>query len=217
VFSLLHPSELGSSFTMLGIVLGLSLALPGLFDRNSTWQRSVLFGIAALLALRYLWWRVTQTVAPPGLTWNALASWSFLAIEAAALASSISAFLMLSRVRNRSREATESTGWWGKEPVPRVAVVIATYNEAEEVLERSIIGAKALDHPAVDILVLDDGRREWLREFRDRVGVRHVTRPDNADAKAGNITTRSGFCATRAPLLTSSPSSMQTSFRITTS
>lgn len=49
--------------------------------------------------------------------------------------------------------------------------------------------ACALDYPKekLNIYVLDDGRREWLRKFCEEKGVIHVTRPDNADAKAGNL------------------------------
>jgi len=36
-------------------------------------------------------------------------------------------------------------------------------------------------------LVLDDGKRDWLRSFCEKRGARYVTRPDNKGAKAGNI------------------------------
>jgi cellulose synthase (UDP-forming) len=50
-----------------------------------------------------------------------------------------------------------------------------------------MVGAMGLDHPNVEVLVLDDGKREWLRELCLARGVRHVVRPDNKGAKAGNI------------------------------
>ena len=179
--------DLGSSLIDLAFVLGLMLVLPAVFDRRNAIHRGLLFGVAAALALRYIWWRGAETLAPLGLTWDWAASWSFFLLEAVTLLSSLSAFVILSRHRDRRGEATENAEWWGGSPAPRVAVLIATYNESKEVLERTIIGAKALDHPAVDIYILDDGRRDWLEAFCAELGVRHMTRPDNKDAKAGNI------------------------------
>ncbi|ETX26465.1 glycosyltransferase family 2 protein, partial [Roseivivax isoporae] len=67
------------------------------------------------------------------------------------------------------------------------AILIATYNEELEVLERTIVGARSLRHPEKEIIVLDDGRRDWLREYCARQGVGYMIRPDNKDSKAGNI------------------------------
>jgi len=49
------------------------------------------------------------------------------------------------------------------------------------------VGALSTSHPKIRVWVLDDGRRQWLRELCDRLGVRHVTRADGTHAKAGNI------------------------------
>ncbi len=76
-----------------------------------------------------------------------------------------------------------------------VDVLIATYNEELPILERTIVGALAMRHPNVRIWVLDDGRREWLRELCLRLGVNHLTRANNAHAKAGNI--NAGFAVLR--------------------
>jgi len=182
-----HLNEFQASLVHLALALGFGLAFSELMDRRVTWHRALLFGVAALLALRYAWWRATETLAPFGPTWDCLASWSFFALEAAAMVSSLSAFLILSRVRERSTDADRNRAWWHDNPAPRVTILIATYNESHEVLERTIVGAKTLDHNAVDIWVLDDGRRDWLAAVCTEMGVRHVTRPDNRDAKAGNI------------------------------
>ena len=56
-----------------------------------------------------------------------------------------------------------------------------------EIVERSILAALALDYPDKTVWVLDDTRRDWLRAFCDEVGARHLTRPDNKGAKAGNL------------------------------
>jgi cellulose synthase (UDP-forming) len=72
---------------------------------------------------------------------------------------------------------------------PAVDGFIPTYNEPLDVLERTIVGALALDYPRdkLKVYVLDDKRRDWLRAFCEEKGAIHVTRPDNLHAKAGNM------------------------------
>ncbi|SOD98542.1 glycosyltransferase [Caenispirillum bisanense] len=154
-------------------------------ERNA--HRVVMFGLASFFALRYIAWRATETLAPFGATWDCVASWSFFLFECGALLSSLSAFLILSRTKSRSAEADAHAQWWSPRRAPKVAVLIATYNEDRSILERTLAGASALDYPDVDVYVLDDGRREWLSEFAAAYGARHVMRPDNTHAKAGNI------------------------------
>ncbi|MBB5567667.1 cellulose synthase (UDP-forming) [Rhizobium lentis] len=56
-------------------------------------------------------------------------------------------------------------------------------------LERTIIGARSLDYPAdkLNVYVLDDQRRDWLKAYCEEKNVIHVTRGDNSHAKAGNM------------------------------
>lgn len=183
----LYLSDIESGLIRLLLVLGIAIILPFVFNKQNRWHRSAIFAVAGVLALRYLWWRATETIAPAGLTWDCLVSWSLLGFEALSIVSSLSSFMILSRVRHRGAQATEQSQWWDADAPPRVAILIATYNEELEVLERTIIGAKSLNHPNKEVLVLDDGRRDWLREYCGQQGVRYVTRADNAGAKAGNM------------------------------
>jgi cellulose synthase (UDP-forming) len=179
--------DIQSSLALLLLVLGVGIVLPLFFDKQNNWHRSAIFLIAGVLALRYLWWRITQTIAPMGMTYDCFASWSLLGIEILSIISSLSAFLILTRVKSRSSDVDAQMNWWKPNAPPRVAVLIATYNEEVEILERTIIGAKALNHPNKEILVLDDGRRDWLRKYCIKQGVRYLTRTDNKNYKAGNI------------------------------
>ena len=181
-----HLSEVQSSFVLITLLAGFGLVLPAVVDRTNVLHRCLLLGLAALLAVRYAVWRITETVAPFGLTLDMLASWSLLALEMLALVGSLSAFLIMSRLRLRSDEATQHAGWWGAKS-PKVSILIATYNETLDVLERTVIGAKSLRHDNKEVLILDDGRRDWLRDYCERQGVRYVRRPDNKGSKAGNI------------------------------
>ena len=184
--------DLQSAFVLIALVWAISMIVKMYADPNSNPHRALIFGISALLALRYIFWRATETVAPIGLTVDALASWSFLLIEFMAMLGSFSSYLMMSRTKERSSEVDQNFKWWekpehGTPHRPHVAILIATYNEDLEVLERTIIGAQSLHYPDKTVYILDDGKRPWLRDYCAAQNVEYVTRPDNKGAKAGNI------------------------------
>ena len=85
------------------------------------------------------------------------------------------------------------------EALPDVDVFIATYNEEYAILERMIIGAASMDWPRerLHVWVLDDGKRDWLRDLAAREGVGYLRRDTNEDAKAGNI--NAAIARTSAP------------------
>ena len=183
----IYLNDIQSSFVLLLFIAGIALLLPLFFDQQNTWHRSAIFLVAGVLALRYLWWRVTQTIAPIGLTYDFFASWLLLGIEILSIISSLSAFVILTRVKHRGSDVEAQMNWWRPNDPPRVAILIATYNEEIEILERTIIGAKALNYPNSEVLVLDDGRRDWLKKYCIKKGVRYLTRADNQGYKAGNM------------------------------
>lgn len=179
-------SDLGSSTAHLLLALGIGLTLPYWVDVRNNQHRGLLLFTAFLLALRYIWWRGTGTLAPMGLTLDMLASYSLFGFELLAMVGTVSSYFIMSRIKLRSDEADAYAGWWG-ENEPRVAILIATYNEELEILERTIVGARALRHRNKEVLVLDDSRRDWLRHYCAEQGVRYMRRPDNKGSKAGNI------------------------------
>ncbi|ANT59488.1 Curdlan synthase [Salipiger sp. CCB-MM3] len=181
-----HLGELGSSSAYLLLVAGIGLILPFIVDIYRTRDRSILFAIAFILAARYAWWRGAETLAPLEFSASAFFSYALYGLELATLIGSLSAFVILARHKQRSIEADEHAAWWGDKE-PKVAVMIATYNEDREILERTIIGAKSLRHRNKEIIVLDDNRRDWLRDYCETQNVRYMRRPDNKGSKAGNI------------------------------
>jgi cellulose synthase (UDP-forming) len=70
--------------------------------------------------------------------------------------------------------------------VPKIAVVIPTYNEGPEILVPTIAAAAALE-PAHETWVLDDGERPEIEELARSLGVRYLARPTHEHAKAGNL------------------------------
>jgi glycosyl transferase family 2/PilZ domain-containing protein len=67
-----------------------------------------------------------------------------------------------------------------------VDVYVCTYDEPISVLEATLAGCSLLRHPHTTWL-LDDGARPEVQQLARRWGVRYMTRPDRAHAKAGNI------------------------------
>ncbi|WP_137045072.1 glycosyltransferase [Pseudolabrys sp. FHR47] len=185
-----HLLALGPAFLVLAFYLVGVLNWP----RQRTWARTIACTAVLALALRYMIWRFTATVLQQPFDGSAASMWIYFIFLIECFAFIEAAFFMvtMSRYVDRSTEADrlESNLFSrGRDWLPTVDIFIPTYNEPLSVLERTIVGACALDYPKekLNIYVLDDGRREWLRKFCEEEGVIHVTRPDNADAKAGNL------------------------------
>ena len=161
-------------------------------------------GFSALLG-NYLWWRLTDTVLPAsGTSFGTFFVWSVFLGELWLWYETLQLSLILLRRVDRSPEADRHEARLRQmtpADLPTVDVMIATYNEPIDVLEKTINGALALDWPRdrLNIHVLDDGRRDWLAEYCRERGVNHLTRGDNAHAKAGNL--NAAFKRTDAPFI----------------
>ncbi len=131
-------------------------------------------------------WRVSETLPPLTLSQDAIWSYLFVFFEILSAVSSMLLFFMLSRTVDRTTQATRD-GVWVRSRSKRVDLLIATYNEEEAILERTIIGAQSQDYDNYRIFVLDDGRRDWLRDLCERRKVGYIARSNNEHAKAGNI------------------------------
>ncbi len=169
------------------IAVVLMVWLP-MFPREQTWARVVVLGFSLLLTLRYLFWRITETLPATELTVQTVWGSVFLIFEMSTIVGLFIGHCFQMRTANRSNEADQgATRLKKSDNVPGVDVFIATYNEGLDVVERTIVGALSLDYPNFTVWVLDDGKRDWLRKFCEDKGVRYITRPDNEHAKAGNI------------------------------
>jgi cellulose synthase (UDP-forming) len=106
------------------------------------------------------------------------------------LADALILYISFLRTTDRHAEADRHEARLRAAPadrLPSVDVYIPTFNEPLEVLEKTITGALCLDYPNFSVWALDDGRRPWLKTFCETKGIGYLTRPDNSDAKAGNI------------------------------
>jgi cellulose synthase (UDP-forming) len=166
-------------------VLGPTLPL------RQAWARYILFSAVWLIVIRYLFWRLSDTVLPAtGSVTELTLIWFCFFAEVFALCDAFILYVTFLRTSERHAEADRHEARLRALPpdlLPSVDVLIPTYNEPFDVIEKSIVGALCLDYPNFAVWVLDDGRRAWLRSFCNEKGVGYVTRPDNKHAKAGNI------------------------------
>jgi cellulose synthase (UDP-forming) len=133
----------------------------------------VLAVAAALAGAGYLTWRVVVTA--PGV--SPLLFWPLWTAELWGYLAFLSLVLDAWRIDATPRPAPSQLA---------TDIVIATYDEDEDIVEPTIVGALRI-RGRTTIHLCDDGRREEMRELAARHGIRYVTRPDNQHAKAGNI------------------------------
>jgi len=176
--------EILPGLTVIFLAIGV---LPWL-SRDSSWARTAVVGLCLFVTWRYLLWRIGYTLPPIGFTLDFAAGIIFVVVETLAVVGGTLSLVFLTRTVNRSGEVERNLPWVRSLPrAPLVDVLICTYNEDEPILERTIIGALALDYPNFRLWVCDDGRRAWLKDLCELHGCGYITRPDNAHAKAGNI------------------------------
>jgi cellulose synthase (UDP-forming) len=172
-----------------GIVVagGALIVLPWLREDDAR-ARAAMVAVMVALMWRYMIWRWLGTLPPAGFTLEYAIGVIFALIETAMLVGSTISLVFLARLKDRSPDADRNAAWLAElAPPPLVDVFICTYNEEAAILERTIVGALAMDYPRYRVWVLDDGRRPWLQALSEQLGAGYLTRPDNAHAKAGNI------------------------------
>jgi cellulose synthase (UDP-forming) len=173
--------------TDLGLGIGL-LMLARLLDPLQARDR-ILFGLTAgSLLIVYALWRWHDTLPAFAISPQNLWQHFFFAFELLAVVYTLISIVILCRKIDRSGQADDAQHRMESQgDFPAVDIFICTYDEPLEILERSILTAMALDYPYAAVWVLDDTRREWLRDYCVEVGAGYITRADNKGAKAGNL------------------------------
>ncbi|MFT9454796.1 UDP-forming cellulose synthase catalytic subunit [Komagataeibacter saccharivorans] len=140
--------------------------------------------LSAAVSLRYLTWRLTDTLYFD--TWIEIGLGTFL------LTAELYALVMLFLTYFQTIYPL------GRAPIPlpdnardwpTVDVYIPTYNEDLSIVRLTILGALGIDWPRdkLNVYVLDDGKREEFARFAEECGVAYIARPINEHAKAGNF------------------------------
>ena len=174
-------------------VTGLVLFLLPFLSRKVFAHRLVVEFLVFALTLYYMKWRLLETVIPVEMpTVGGFWIWFCFMIELMVLTETFTFFFMSLKKSDNSPKADkfeEALRSMQPDELPTIDVMIPTYNEGIDVLERSILGALHLDWPKhkLKVWVLDDGKRDWLREYCMEKGAGYICRPDNMHAKAGNL------------------------------
>ena len=167
---------------ILSLALGLRFVKPE--QPQVRWFAAML---TAVLLVRYLIWRATDTLPPLAVDPIVLGSWAFFLIEVVGSLAGLILLHVLSRTIDRSDEVNRNPIEGHPGGPPLIDMLIPTYNEQAEILYRTIVGAVSQDYPRFRVWVLDDGKRPWLREMCEELGVHYRIRGDNNHGKAGNM------------------------------
>lgn len=145
-------------------------------------MRLVVVFLSLAASLRYIIYRGTETLALRDPI-DSFTSILLFCAELYALVTLVSGYFQTAIVRRNTPKPLDLPA----ERLPSVDIFIPTYNEPEDVLRPTILGALAVDYPKKAVYVLDDGRRPWVRELCETLGANYLDRPDNKGAKAGNV------------------------------
>ncbi len=165
----------------LSLTVVLCIAGIALFQkRNSELVRRILMLTATFSAIRFIAWRAfTLNLTSP---LNTVVSILLFTAEVYAVV-----VLFLICLQNWCLTREREIHAYDPEYVPPVDVFICTYNESLDIVRRTAYGAKNIDYPNLNVYILDDGRRDFMMNLSLELGLGYITRPDNRNAKAGNI------------------------------
>jgi cellulose synthase (UDP-forming) len=170
------------------ILIGAALfSFKEVFPTPTWFSRALVSALLIGLGTRYQLWRFFSTLNLSDPINGFLSSLLFV-MEFITFINSVGYLLQTIPSTNRSAEATEaSLAVLRGQYLPWVDVLIPTYNEPPEILERTIIGCQAMDYAHKRIYLLDDLRRPAIRQLAADLGCIYIDRPDNQHAKAGNL------------------------------
>ncbi|MGB5634641.1 MAG: glycosyltransferase, partial [Waterburya sp.] len=186
----LMPPSLGSKYHLLlpTVILFVSAQIViKVSPEPQTWSRRLIGAFLLTLFVRYFLWRSLSTLnlANPV---EGIFSISLFAMELLAMIGGAFQMLLLFTVKNRDREADKySVAVRENRYNPTVDILIPTYNEPDFIVKRTIMGCQAINYERKQVYVLDDTRRQSIRQLAQELGCHYITRPDNSGAKAGNL------------------------------
>ncbi len=190
-------AQLVLSLTILGLML-LSMQRP----ENKT-LRLMTFVYAGVIALRYAYWRTTDTLPDSSDLLNFIPGLLLYIAEMYCLVMLAINFFIVADPLKRAAPGTQAAA-----DLPTVDVFVPSYNEAPDLLALTLAAAKNMNYPAnkLTVYLLDDGgtdakcghrdpvvahsaqrRREELQSLCAALGVRYHARAENTHAKAGNL------------------------------
>ncbi|MEW9698205.1 glycosyltransferase family 2 protein [Paenibacillus sp. SI8] len=142
--------------------------------------KQIFIVISIIATMTYLIWRTLFTLPPFGLA--LLFGIIFLVAEMIqALQSFIFYILLWKPTQHRPPRLPEI--------IPTVDILIATYNEPMDILQKTILACKNLEYPTdkLQIWLCDDKRRPEAEKLAKQFKINYLKRSNNDHAKAGNL------------------------------
>lgn len=201
VFLLWLPISLQAQLVLSLTILALMLLFI-MRPQNKTF-RVMTFVLSAVLALRYAFWRTTETLPDINEPWNFIPGIILYAAEMYCLVMLAINFFIVADPLDRKPAPRLAD-----DDKPTVDVFVPSYNESADLLALTLAAAKSMNYPAdkLTVYLLDDGgtdakcrqsdpraaiaarrRREELQALSTALGVRYHARAENSHAKAGNL------------------------------
>ncbi len=157
-------------------------------QQSPIWRRRSLIVLISLLTARYLHWRITSSL---NLSTNLSTGLSLLLLAAEAwllLSGLLPLWLAWRRFPDRRETMDQLREQWQlSDWRPTVDILVPTYGEPLEVLERSLIACCHQHYRPSCVWVLDDSGRSEVQQLALRLGCRYRHRPERTNAKAGNL------------------------------
>ncbi|MCY0880939.1 MAG: glycosyltransferase, partial [Firmicutes bacterium] len=170
-------------YSLSAICLVLIIAIISWKYPRREWPYKLLTLLALTISAIYLIWRVDATLdfATIG---DAVASLLLLFAESIGIFQFIVFSLTMTKPYRRPVPV-----WPATRTLPTIDVYIATYNEPEALLKKTIAAACAICYPSerLNVYVCDDGNRPAIQAFCQQWPVHYIARPTHDHAKAGNL------------------------------
>lgn len=204
LFSIQYASvylNIGEQTVIGWLTLGVLLLLFKLPRATVQPWRLVVSSLGVFMAMRYLYWRTTETLLYTGLGDFIAMSLLYMAEVYSISILFLGMFINVWPVRHKPLPLPDNN-----EHLPSVDIFIPTYNEGDEIVRITAVAATQIDYPRekMHIWILDDGGTAqkradhergmdaWERHYRLRrlahdLGIGYITRSHNTNAKAGNI------------------------------
>jgi cellulose synthase (UDP-forming) len=140
--------------------------------------------LSLAVSLRYIFWRVSETLTFGSTSELFLGAGLALAEAYAILVLVLGYIQTVWPLERKPMPLPDDVSTW-----PTVDVYIPTYNEPMSIVRATVLGCMAMDYPRdkFRVYLLDDGRRDEFRQFADACGIGYITRNTNEHAKAGNL------------------------------
>lgn len=161
------------------------LLLSYFISRQKPKYRKVLITINTVISIVYIVWRFTVIPINNGIFSFIMGTSLYLA-EIVGLIAFLNFKFLFTREYKIEKKSIKDFAY---NRVPNVDVLICTYNEPLDLLEKTIVASIGMeyDKDKFKVYVCDDGRRDSLKRLCKKYKVNYITREDNEGAKAGNI------------------------------